>query len=123
MGRQIHQPKPRGDESARVDYLFTLDDIAFSEVLPTWLALHEQAWLACSMLFGLDYIRDGYVSSRLLTAATAAESLHRALFPDAVRLAPETFLGLRKTVMKALAVQPRNSRRRVRLSATGSTTR
>jgi hypothetical protein len=103
MGRQIHQPKPGAKETARVDYLFTLEDIEFSEVLPKWLDLHERAWLACGILFGLSYIREGYTSSRLLSAATAAESLHRALDPDATRIAPDRFNAIRKMVKDALA--------------------
>jgi hypothetical protein len=103
MGQQIHQPRPSAKEAAPIDYLFTLADIEFSEVLPSWLDLHEQAWLACNMLFGLSYIQEGYVASRLLTAATAAESLHRALYPDAMRIPLERFDMIRQTVMEALA--------------------
>jgi hypothetical protein len=86
LGRQIHQPKPSINETDRVDYLFTLNDLNFSEVLPKWLDLHNRAWLACSLLFGLSYIQQGYTSSRLLTVATAAESLHRALHPKAKKM-------------------------------------
>ena len=104
MGQQIHQPRPSAKEAAPIDYLFTLADIEFSEVLPSWLDLHEQAWLACNMLFGLLlYLQEGYVASRLLTAATAAESLHRALYPDAMRIPLERFDTIRQTVMEALA--------------------
>jgi hypothetical protein len=103
MGQQIHHPRPAAKETARIDYLFTLADIDFSEVLPSWLDLHEQAWLACNMLFGLSYIPEGYTASRLLTAATAAESLHRALYPDATRIPPCQFKTIRQTVMDAVA--------------------
>src|SRR6266849_6495078 len=89
MGRQIHQPKPGPREAASAEYLFTLDDIPFADVLPRWLDLHERTWFACSTLFGLRYIREGYVTARLLAVATAAEAIHRGLFPDAAHLPPK----------------------------------
>src|SRR5262249_28226967 len=68
MGRQIHHPKPGPNETARAEYLFTLDDIPFADVLPRWLDLHERTWLGCSTLFGLRYIPQGYTTARLLAA-------------------------------------------------------
>lgn len=81
LGQPIHRARPSDNESARVDYLFTLDDAAFDEMLPKWLDLHRAAWLACGMLFGLSYMPAGYAQARLLTVASAAESLHRSLHP------------------------------------------
>lgn len=52
---------------------------------PRWLDLHERTWLACSTLFGLRYIPEGYTTARLLAVATAAEAMHRGLFPEATR--------------------------------------
>ena len=89
MGRQIHHPKPGPSETARAEYLFTLDDIQFADVLPRWLDLHERTWLGCSTLFGLRYIPEGYTTARLLAVATAAEAIHRGLFPEATRLPPK----------------------------------
>jgi hypothetical protein len=82
LGQPIHRPRPGDNESDQMDYLFTLDDTAFSKVLPKWLNFHQQTWLACGMLFGLSYIPGGYTQARLLTAASAAESLHRSLHPQ-----------------------------------------
>jgi hypothetical protein len=101
MGRQIHHPKPGPNETARAEYLFTLDDIPFADVLPRWLDLHESTWLGCSTLFGLRYIPQGYTTARLLAVATAAEAMHRGLFPEAARLPPEEFEALRDRVMGA----------------------
>jgi hypothetical protein len=86
IGRQIHQPKPGPSETADAEYLFTLDDIPFADALPRWLGLHERTWLGCSTLFGLRYIPGGYTTARLLTVATAAEAIHRGLFPKATRM-------------------------------------
>jgi len=88
-------------ETANAEYLFTLDDIAFADVLPRWLDLHERTWLACSTLFGLRYIPQGYVTARLLAVATAAEAMNRELRPEATRLPPEEFKALRTRVMAA----------------------
>jgi hypothetical protein len=101
MGRQIHQPKPGPKETANAEYLFTLDDIPFAEVLPRWFDLHKRTWLGCSTLFGLRYIPEGYTTARLLAVATAAEAIHRGLFPGATRLPPERFDELRSRVMNA----------------------
>jgi|ERR1039457_806304 hypothetical protein len=101
MGRQIYQPKPGPRETGNAEYLFTLDDIPFADVLPRWLDLHERTWLACSTLFGLRYIREGYATARLLTVATAAEAMHRGLFPDATFVPPEEFDAMRTRVMDA----------------------
>ena len=101
MGRHIHQAKPGPRETANAEYLFTLDDVAFADVLPRWLDLHERTWLACSTLFGLRYIPQGYVTARLLAVATAAEAIHRELHPEATRLPVKEFKALRTRVMIA----------------------
>lgn len=101
MGRQIHQPKPGPNETEHMEYLFTLDDIPFADILPRWLDLHERTWLGCSTLFGLRYIPEGYVTARLLGAATAAEAMHRGLFPKATHLPPKEFEAMRERVMEA----------------------
>jgi hypothetical protein len=101
MGRQIHHPKPGPSETARTEYLFTLDDIPFADVLPRWLDLHERTWLGCSTLFGLRYIPEGYTTARLLAVATAAEAIHRGLFPEATRLPPKEFEAVRDRLMGA----------------------
>lgn len=80
MGRQVHHPVSQADESALVEYLFTLGDVDFDVVVPAWLTLCEDAPTACSVLFGLKYISQGYASTRLLSAASAAEALHRSLY-------------------------------------------
>jgi hypothetical protein len=67
--------------------LFTLRDVAFSEVLPAWLALNERVEPVPGMLFGIRYISRSYTENRLITAVAAAEALHRRLLPD------ETYIG------------------------------
>jgi hypothetical protein len=51
------------------------------------------------MLFGLSYMPSGYTQARFLTAASAAESLHRSLHPHPERV------DFRKR-LEALAAEP-----------------
>jgi len=61
------------------ELLFSLDDIGFDKVVPTWFGLRGQLSPASNMLFGLHYIQDGYLEDRLVMAVSAAEALHRRL--------------------------------------------
>lgn len=79
MGRQVYTPTPSTAASGIVEYLFTLNDVAFEDVVPAWLVLHRKASTACGALFGLKYISQGYVGSRLLSAASSAEAMHKSL--------------------------------------------
>ena len=99
IGRQVHRPKPGPRETVYPEYLFTLDDVAFADILPRWLDLHERTWNACTTMFGLRYIPRWYVTARLLMVATAAEAMHRELRPKATRL---TFMNR----LRALAGMP-----------------
>lgn len=94
VAHQIHQPLPTVADATRAEYLFTLDDVDLADLLPRWLRLHEQAWLACAMLFGLRYIPDGYTQSRLMASVTVAEAMHRELYPDSTPLSVEQLEAL-----------------------------
>lgn len=89
------------DETSQLQYLFTLDDVDLTDMLRKWLQIHGQAWLACAMLFGRHYIPEGYTSARLMTSVTAAEALHRELFPDEEALPPDMFADLWSRIRKA----------------------
>jgi hypothetical protein len=102
MGRQVHQPAPDSGSAARVEYLFTLADADFATVVPAWLALYERATTACSVLFGLKYISQGYAGTRLLSAASSAEALHQSLHDSTPYLEDE----FRELVKKALSAFP-----------------
>jgi ApeA N-terminal domain 1 len=97
LGRQIHRPLG-ADGADRVEYLFTLADADFAVVVPAWLALYEQASRPCGVLFGLKYISQGYVSMRLLGAASSAEALHQSLH-DATPYCDDEFRDLLKKVL------------------------
>jgi hypothetical protein len=59
--------------------LFTLRDIEFGAVLPTWAEVQQRVTMACHMVLSLKYISDGYAETKLLTAVGAAEVMHRKL--------------------------------------------
>lgn len=102
MGRQVHHPEPRADAPATVEYLFTLADVDFDVIAPAWLALHAGAPTACNVLFGLKYIGQGYAGTRLLSAASAAEALHRSLH-DSAPYGAEDFDQLLDRVLESFA--------------------
>jgi hypothetical protein len=83
------------------EQLFTLKDISFPDFLPKWLELEKRLGASCNMLFGLRYITNGYVESRLLTAVTAAEALHRELDP-APEMPARRLRYARRKVLKAV---------------------
>jgi hypothetical protein len=71
--------------------------------VPRWLALKEEARLGFNILFGLRYIRNGYVGTRLLGVATAAESIHRALYSTSTPLPKAEFRELKKKLKHAVS--------------------
>ena len=109
MGRQVHHPVPQTDAPASVEYLFTLGDVDYDVVVPAWLTLCENAPTACSVLFGLKYISQGYASTRLLSAASAAESLHRWLH-DSPPYSDTDFNDLLEKVLASCAGKDATSR-------------
>ncbi len=106
MGRQIYHGPPPAHETPFHNYLFTLEALDFSELIPKWLGLKEKARLGCNILFGLRYISEGYVGNRLLGIATAAESIHRALRPGKTPLTPQQFKTLKQKIRGAITDDP-----------------
>ena len=109
LGRQVYQPGSSASTPAFVEYLFTLNDVAFDAVLPAWLALYERTATACSTLLGLRYISQGYVQNRLLNAASAAEAMHRSLL-DRSPYGDEEFKALIKKLLQACAGKDKASK-------------
>lgn len=102
LGRQIFQSDTKTAEKSHHDFLFTLEDIEFRELVPRWLKLKEAARLGFNILFGLRYISSGYVGTRLLGVATAAESIHRALCPTSTPLPKQVYRDLKRALLKAV---------------------
>jgi hypothetical protein len=101
MGSMIYKPGSESRNDPYSGYLFTLNDVEFSELVPAWLAIHKQAWLPCSMLFGTQYLPAGYTGTRLFTVASVAEGLHRCLH-DSIPLDDAVFKDGLKNVLKAV---------------------
>lgn len=106
MGPQIYRAHPPATGTQLHHYLFRLDALDLPELLPRWLALKEKARLGCNILFGLRYISDGYVGTRLLGVATAAENLHRALRSARLPFEPDRFRAVKEKLRHAIADEP-----------------
>jgi ApeA-like protein/HEPN superfamily Apea-like protein len=105
MSQQVHQPGRSTRGPALVEYLFTLKDVAFDVVVPVWMELYERAEAALHPLFGLKYSSQGYVQHRLLSAASAAEALHRSLHARRSKLSYRNRLLRLAAIPDAEAVQ------------------
>ncbi len=97
----VVKPKPDAKAIELRDYVLTLDDIPFEELIPRWLDVRDTFAAARSMILGLRYVRTGYIETRVVTAVAAAESMHRALDP-APPIPPEEFKQIRKTLLQAV---------------------
>jgi len=96
--------RSRADESAMPPerMLFTLRDMQFSDVLPSWLAVSRQLSPAPEMILGLRYIDRSFVENRLITAVAAAEALHRRLLPENTYVGDTEFEQIRSAVLDAI---------------------
>ncbi|WP_337007373.1 MULTISPECIES: HEPN domain-containing protein [unclassified Microbacterium] len=99
---RIVKPRPDDDALPFRNYVLTLADLPFEELMPRWLEIRDKFAAARSMILGLRYVRNGYVETRLVTAVAAAESMHRALTP-APPIPPVEFKALRRTLLDAVA--------------------
>ena len=59
--------------------LFNLSDIDFGVLLPQWSKVRDMLRPTCNMVLGLKYIPEGYLETKLLTVAGAAEVMEGAL--------------------------------------------
>jgi hypothetical protein len=84
------------------EMLFTLSDIDFGIVLPRWSKVREMLGPTCNMILGLKYIPGGYLETKLLTAAGAAEVMESSLSRGLNRPLPvpkAEFKALRKALL------------------------
>jgi ApeA N-terminal domain 1 len=96
--------RSRSDEPAMPPerMLFTLRDMQFSDVLPSWLAVSRQLSPAPEMILGLRYIDRSYAENRLITAVAAAEALHRRLLPENTYVSETEFEQIRSALLDAI---------------------
>lgn len=111
---RIINPELAKTSAMQMELAFTMQDMPFPEVLPKWLDLHLQIRDAANVLFGLKYIPAGYVGSRLLLVASAAESMHRLLRPGEP-FSKDEFDVLRTTALAAFPGSGVEAKRRRKL--------
>ena len=90
-----------GGDGTHASFLLKSDDIAFEELLPRWLSLHEKQATVIGMVLGLRYLPDGFIEPRVVTAVGAAETLQNEL-DKSTEMPPEEHSALRRAVMKVV---------------------
>lgn len=99
--RYIVSPDPEANAVESHEMLANLDMLPFSDVIPRWFGLIEQVRSSVRMITGLSYIRSGYLETRLVTAVSAAEGLHRSLYAGEA-MSSEDFDRLRRIALDGL---------------------
>lgn len=79
--------------------LFTCESLPFDEVVPRWCEMHARLQAAINMIMGLRYAPGRYVENNLLTAAGAAEVLHRGLGIEKRPFSTAEFRKMRKAML------------------------
>ncbi|MFJ5150705.1 HEPN domain-containing protein [Streptomyces sp. NPDC088353] len=102
IGRQIYRTRA-GRRSSDTRMLFSLADVEFQEIVPRWLELKSKARTGCNILFGLRYIERGYVGTRLLGVASAAESIHSSLRSSSTPITRSEYRRLKRKILNAIS--------------------
>jgi ApeA N-terminal domain 1 len=100
--RQLVTGSPKESAMIAWEMLFNLSDIDFEVVLPQWSRVQDMLRPTCNMILGLKYIPVGYLETKLLTAAGAAEVMESSLARGLNRPLPvpkETFKVLRQELL------------------------
>ena len=100
--QRIATPRPEEKAVDLRDFVLTLDDVPFDELIPKWLEVDAKFSAARSLILGLRYVTGGYLESKVVSAVAAAESMSRALKPPPVMTKRE----LRDLREMVLAVVP-----------------
>lgn len=109
----LYAPLVEPQEDARTEprrYLFRRPDLPFAELLQKWDSLYTRIGMGIHVLFGLDYEKRGFIENRILNALSAAESIHRALRPDATAIPVEAHKAIVAILNDALAQNPYKER-------------
>lgn len=78
---------------------FTCASLPFEEIVPRWYEAHGRLKAATNMILGLRYAPPHFVENNLLTAAGAAEVLHRGLRIDEKPFPKAEFKALREAML------------------------
>ncbi|MFT2690401.1 HEPN domain-containing protein [Clavibacter zhangzhiyongii] len=63
------------------DFVLTLADVPFEDVVIRWHEMRTRFASAQAMILSLQHTRGGYIEPRVITSVGAAEALHRAMKP------------------------------------------
>ncbi|HKU11221.1 MAG TPA: HEPN domain-containing protein [Sinomonas sp.] len=103
------QVKPAEDQPTQIfRYVFRLKDMPLDELLRKWHAMYTEIGMGIHVLFGLDYNKNGFIENQILNATSAAESIHRALRPDARSIPPDGHASLVATVREKITHEHKN---------------
>lgn len=86
--KQLVRGAPNEPAMQPWDMLFSLSDIDFGVLLPQWAEVRFMLRPTCNMVLGLKYLPEGYLETKLLTVAGAAEVMEGALAPGLDRPLP-----------------------------------
>ena len=91
-----------GGDGAHAKFVLKSEDIAFDELIPRWLELHEKLATVIGMVLGLRYLPDGFIEPRVVTAVGAAEALQNELGDGCTEMPPEEHRALRRAIWKVV---------------------
>lgn len=77
--QRILTPRPEDAAVTGRDFVLSLADLTFEELIPRWITVDQKFAATRSMILGLRYVTGGYLESKVVTAVAAAESMSRAL--------------------------------------------
>lgn len=72
-----------GDPQARArdwnGFVFTLDDVAFADLMPRWSEVQGKFLASCNIILGSRFQATVYLETFIINSVTAAEAFHKAL--------------------------------------------
>lgn len=80
------------------DFVFTLDDVDFQELIPKWVEMNETFGGALRILIGNRYLERPVLESLFLSTVAAAEAIHSKLEPNKP-IDPDTFKAAKKQIL------------------------
>lgn len=108
----LYSPAALGKHDAKtVDHhrvFFTCEALPFEDVVPRWCEAHGRLQAATNMILGLRYAPARFVENNLLTAAGAAEVLHRGLRIDERPFPEKDFRSMRDTMLAQVPEEHRD---------------
>jgi hypothetical protein len=99
--QRILTPRPEDAAVSGRDFVLSLADLPFEDLIPKWVAVDKRFSATRSMILGLRYVTAGYLESKVVTAVAAAESMSRALKQPPV-MSKSKLRGVRHAALDAV---------------------